>query len=166
MGVTSRGIWYPDPEDVPQRADYQTLADSVDTALTALTTWTSYVPTVTGSVSNPGSVTAGGRWIQAGSILDLELDLTIATIGSFSGEYRIGLPSGMTTAASTWTVVGGATVVDATPTARYPMAIISPGAGLGYLLMLNSAGVVATHASPITFASGDKVEGTARLRIQ
>jgi len=179
MPTTGHGIFYPNSSAPPQVwVDMQTLATSVETALTTYETWTSFTPTLGFS----GGFASVGAGVNQGFYQKL---------GTGSGalvhaEFRIELGAGFSLTAGTWAM--------ALPVAAYAWG----GAGIqsaigswiarddsgpfhfaGTLGLWNAAGTAVSFGGswltdkpksrvdsndPIVWAAGDVLAGTMSYR--
>lgn len=136
-------------------ADFNNHRDALNTAGGA---WTAYTPTWTASTTNPtiGSSTVSGRYRLVGHTIDVRISITIgAGFSAGSGSYSFRLPSGIAaTVVNTSEVMGMATVFDtsASSTFIYTAYLFS---SIDVRLRDNSG--VVTHASPMAWATGDKI---------
>lgn len=54
--------------------------------------WTSYTPTITASSGTPGSVSATGRYLKRGKTVKIQVQATIGSVGSATGNLNVSLP--------------------------------------------------------------------------
>lgn len=89
MGTTSKGIVYPDPSAVPQRAALQTMAETTDAALVAL------AALLGGQKVQHGTIAISGTSVASGGAANAAVTFPTA----FTGTPRVfvsmaGIPSG------------------------------------------------------------------------
>lgn len=101
MGVTSRGIEYPDPSGMPKRADLETLATSTDAALgglfktgrTVVTTNASGVATIAHGLGRvPTFANAGGlnNSTRAAVTSESTTTITVHVVSASTGANFVG----------------------------------------------------------------------------
>jgi hypothetical protein len=137
-----------------------------------LGSWTTYTPTLTGSVTNPtlGSSTVTGRYkLLDSKTVIVQVNMAVTTGGAWnagSGAWMFSLPAGMT--AATRKQVGSGHVADA-GTTHYVCTPSVPSGGtvITETYVADTAGAkVLTHNVPVTWATGDQIELSLLLEIQ
>lgn len=134
----------------------------VTTGLIASEAWSTYVPVLTGAVTNPGmgtSPTQTGRYIKMGRTVTGQFNIkfgTGMTVGS--GQYRVSLP------VPRWTtgfgeVIGSGFLVDTS--ASTVRTVILRSIGNYAEFYFTAAGVFwAEQASPWAWGDGDEIYGS------
>ena len=124
--------------------------------------WTAFVPTWTGSVTNPvlgnGSFT-GSKYKKIGKTIFARIVLTIGsttTVGS--GTYSFGLPAASVVPAAGARPVGQAFMRDTSASSNTTRIAAITTAGVMQLFDMAAPAVAITHAVPYAWATGDTIE--------
>lgn len=174
MGLTPRGIEYPDPSTgMSILAITQTLANTTDAAIGAVAAqmptigeWQNFTPVWTASTTNPtlGNGTLVGRFTQIGNTVHYSITLTIgSTTTNGSGVYRFSPP--VAPSQGTLSPAGNALLADASPVAYRPRTAYFDTPAR--IVMRDEAGANVTHNAPWTWATGDtiKINGTYEAAV-
>lgn len=121
-------------------------------------TWTAFTPTWTGSTSNPaiGNGSLIGRYKKRGKSLELSYWIKMGSTTTFgSGDYMIGLPSGMTTAAGRQHLLA-ASIFDSGATYYLAAGRLDASAST-MTLIVNTNALFVGATNPMAFANGDDI---------
>jgi hypothetical protein len=120
--------------------------------------WTTYTPSWTAATTSPtvGSSSVTGCYRKMGHTADVRINISVgAGFSAGSGTYRFSLPSGVVaTVVHSGEAMGVATVFDSSAGATYKsVAYMYSSTAVS---LIGDAAVVGS-ASPITWASGDRI---------
>ena len=132
----------------------------------AITPWTTYTPTWTGTVTNPaiGNGVISGRYMNVGATIFGEVRIQAGTTGFTRGEgtYRIGLPTAGVV--ENFQPVGQVVMRDEGPGINYfGTAIFNSNINDAIELYMHSQvaqfdeGVAVTQTTPFLFSANDKI---------
>lgn len=126
-----------------------------------------YTPTFTASTTNPtlGNSTFTGYYQIIGhGLMWVSIALTVgSTFSRGSGEYRFGLPSGITANANISKQALTASILDAGTDWKLATGVID-GAG-NYIFVIGEGVITISDVSPITWATGDTINITGIIAI-
>ena len=111
--------------------------------------WTAYTPTFSGTLGN-GTLT--GKYVKIGRLVHFAISFTWGSTTSHGAgaAHQYGLP---VTATSGTYVIGGARIVDASPSAQYFRCVFVNSTTA--VAMASEAAQFVTNATPMTWATGD-----------
>lgn len=128
MATTSPdGIVYPTSSGSTQLwTHYQNLADSVQTALTAMKTWTSWTPVFnTGPTGIGSGGVAEGSYLLVGDLFIGSFRLELGTSPTISGTFELNLPVPIFAWSGVQMALGNWVARDASPTVYYSGSIVA-----------------------------------------
>lgn len=121
--------------------------------------WKSYTPTLSNVTLGTG-YTLSAAWAQLGELVVVNFYFALGATSAITGDVSFSLP--VNHASSNRSISAGlATVVDASPAARYAGTVLLSGTpGYAFIRVMNSAGTYVTNTAlsatvPITFATSD-----------
>lgn len=131
--------------------------------------WTAYTPVWTAVSVNPtlGNGALTGRYQQVGKTLDVQITLIPGTTTTFgTGAFLFSIPSGLTAVTSTGArQIGHLWVFDTSASTNYPGVCRIDSAGTTFTL--NVAGIAGsvTSTTPMTWATSDEIQISARIEV-